>query len=398
MNFGLKSLCGVWLGLAISAGAGAQVDLSGEWDFFFTVTQASGECAGEVGDTGSEITTLTHNVGTGEVLVQWQENFQTVSANATLVDGVLSYRLVFAQGSGFVDRDVSLTVENANSMSGGERWSYGMTANDLTACVNSDSTIVASRLIDSEDAVFGNPMRGYGVETQRLMAGSEIGRRWIELYNIHRDEFFQIMLANPEIGGEAMALALDVVESLSERSDRVINVNTVEIGGGAVLDTFNAFQPAFSALLTGDADGATITQSSVDQLNAVVDLVLPLASPELSSVIQDESDAMNDFQDLVGKDVAEFSEVVGLDVEAVGVEAYDLVANGELFQVTVAVIEGMEYSLWKSDSLDSDSWTQVAGAVFEFVGDQVTITDPSPGASRCFYQVRRVLSQGTSSQ
>jgi glucuronoarabinoxylan endo-1,4-beta-xylanase len=50
---------------------------------------------------------------------------------------------------------------------------------------------------------------------------------------------------------------------------------------------------------------------------------------------------------------------------------------------------GQKFILWKSTDLAAGSWQKVTNAVFVESGDQLIITDPSPGTGRGFYRVQR---------
>jgi glucuronoarabinoxylan endo-1,4-beta-xylanase len=50
---------------------------------------------------------------------------------------------------------------------------------------------------------------------------------------------------------------------------------------------------------------------------------------------------------------------------------------------------GQNFILWKSTNLAAGSWQKVTNAVFLESGDQLILTDPTPGAASAFYRVQR---------
>ncbi len=104
-----------------------------------------------------------------------------------------------------------------------------------------------------------------------------------------------------------------------------------------------------------------------------------------------ESDSLNGFNDLVGLQADALSQTLGVDPESVGIEVCDPVVGEETFEVRAIYIGGLSYTLWKSATLEPESWARVDNAVIEQVGEEIVLADPDSKSGKRFYQLRREI-------
>lgn len=67
---------------------------------------------------------------------------------------------------------------------------------------------------------------------------------------------------------------------------------------------------------------------------------------------------------------------------------FDPLYSFGVFSVRVLDQPGIEFSLWKTDDLLDDNWTEVTTATQEVVDGVITFTDPGPGAIARFYKLQ----------
>lgn len=351
----------------------AQTDLSGEWCFRFTVTEANGICSDEVGEVGTDIVTLNHDMTAGTVSIVWTEEFIENTAQGTVIGDQLSYSIIFRQEGGWTNRNVVATIKNENEMTGAEAWSYGYSIDDQTACSDAAANFEARRIPQGGDQVLIPSLRSFGSELAFLMGATAEGRRLIELYNRHRVEILCIYLTNPQIGGSAIAS---------------VSPGTQE--SGALLETYDSVKETLGAVLANDGPGPVINQAMVTQISNLANMIKAEASEELASDIQEESDRLNGFQDLVGLGVEEVAQVMGIDLESLKFRIYDSSLKEGRFRTEVGFVEGLVFELWKSKTLVAGSWSKVEHAELVVEDDRVILTDPSPEAESCLYRVMRI--------
>lgn len=121
-------------------------DLNGDWLFTWTVTAASGPCAGEVGEVSSNIITIAEEVPVqvGSEIVM--SGFLGVPGN-TVEGELLAGDQVEVFGSypedgGTTTADYILDIVTADRMEGTESWSF---VNGASNCPTNESSVVAVR-------------------------------------------------------------------------------------------------------------------------------------------------------------------------------------------------------------------------------------------------------------
>ncbi len=153
------------------------------------------------------------------------------------------------------------------------------------------------------------------------------------------------------------------------------------------LSLIAALEPGIKALLTGDGDNVTITQELIDAVHSLQTLVEASASSELKADIQEVSDMFNNLDDFVGKNFNEAIELLGVDPNASGIVAFDPKLDGGKFSITTYAAADLNFKLWKSSTLQPNSWEEVTNAEVVDDGLYKTLSDPNPGGDRVFYRL-----------
>jgi len=365
----------------------AQTDLSGSWTVRFDVTVANGECQGEQGVT-ERIFELDHDLETGMVSIVGPFGGLQRTVQASLEEGVLSYDETFPEDGGFTHSVVRMTVAgNGSSMDGTEDWEWGPVMGGTPSCPNSKAIVTAEKNVQLEvgDAHVSPPIQSFLNEFRRFMGTSVLGRRLLSLVYQHESELFTIFVRNPEIGGEAV----DVASSLAGISPKPFGL---EFGGGELSKTYEALRPGVSSVLTGEGEEMQLTQAVIDQVMALRNLIMEEASPELKAEIELETQRLAELN-LVDKSFDEAVESVGVDSQEISIQIFDPEGFGDEFSMKVSRVEGMQYFLWKSPSLASDSWSLVSDATQTQDGYTLIVRDPNPGNSKTFYRLQREVEQ-----
>ena len=95
----------------------------------------------------------------------------------------------------------------------------------------------------------------------------------------------------------------------------------------------------------------------------------------------------NDFQDLVGKTYGEGLEILGLPPEDISIPNLALERINDAMSITTWDVAGLAVKLWKSTTLQPDSWEEVQNAEVDRADAKVTISDPDVGDEDVFYRV-----------
>ncbi len=199
---------------------------------------------------------------------------------------------------------------------------------------------------------------GHFYALQSLMNQTGEGRRLTGLYWQHTREIVQIAIANPALALEARQVLLD-------------------------------FQPAVSALLSGNGSSVQITQAMIDQLNRAWTGFANLASPALKTALETERARFNGFQAFVGKNFSEWAGLLQVPVPTQPyIQAFNPTKQQGRFTVAANYILGLAYSLWKSANPGSAAWTQVPDASVQLNADGVELTDTNASPAALFYKVR----------
>ncbi len=371
------------------------VNLTGDWVITFKVLQAGGDCA--VGVVSVENTTLTHNVATGEVEVRGvldDPNEVVIGHVSENEEGdiIFTYEGQFREDGGWTERSVELVVaEDWETMEGFEDWEWGLSSNPNAPdeCPNSRSSLSAVRGGPGAPPVTTVPqIYSFTKQLDRATRMSEKGRGLMSLWDQFEAEFYLILLGNPEIGGEALNVAGDLVQTISS-SGPVHRISHTEVGsGGALGNTFNVMQPALASLMSGNGDGAMISQEMVDSAQDLVDMVKEKASDGLKAALELESNPLSDLQQFVGKSFNESVVEFGIDPANLSIVAYEPTRHEAHFEVSVDNLQGVSFSLAKTTSLENPVWEEVSGLIIEEIeNNRLRLTDPNPGSVPAFYRI-----------
>jgi hypothetical protein len=155
----------------------------------------------------------------------------------------------------------------------------------------------------------------------------------------------------------------------------------------AFANLISALEPDIKALLTGNGDNIVITQELVDAVKVLQASVEAAASDALKADIQDVSAMFNNLDDFVGKNFNEAIELLGVDSNASGIVAFDPKLDGGKFSITTYAAADLNFKLWKSSTLQFDSWEEVTNAEVVEEGLYKTLSDPNPVGDRFFYRL-----------
>lgn len=231
---------------------------------------------------------------------------------------------------------------------------------------------------------------------ERWMRTTAEGSRLLDLYHEHEEEIIEILLNHPEIAGELINQA---ASSFNENLIIPLNPGGVStrdylIGdGGELLALYDLWQPGLSSLLAGQGEGAVISQGMVDQLKTFRDAIYQYAGTNLQSVIDTESMRWNGLQDFVGMNFNQFSLELGVDPEKLAIWTYDFASGNNQFSMILTETEGIDFTLFKAETLNPLNWTEVTETLKSTANGKVTLTDPNPGTTKAFYQVRANLEE-----
>lgn len=236
-----------------------------------------------------------------------------------------------------------------------------------------------------------NPVIGsYSNELGRMMSRTAQGRRLLELFERYAPEFYAILAGNPDIGGEVAAIASRLgLDYQALASGNRAGISPLEVGeGGEVLKTFDALKDGLTALVTGAGSDVSLTQEIIDQTVALRDMVYEKASDEMKADIDAE---LGDLEDKVGQNFDQFFQSYGVDSSNLAIFLFTPYLRESGFFVTVQNLEGIEYTLWKSTTLEPNDWVVVEDATISYSSTRAVIADPNPGG-RAFYQLQRIVS------
>jgi hypothetical protein len=136
--------------LALVAASACQCDavptsVVGTWDFSWTVEEAEGACAGEVGEVSTG--TITIEAGTGDVdfVLVGFGTAEDVALDGTFADGTLTYDGSYPDDDGTTTSSTTLSVsDDFDTLDGTETWSWETEGNP-GACPSATSSVHAER-------------------------------------------------------------------------------------------------------------------------------------------------------------------------------------------------------------------------------------------------------------
>lgn len=101
-----------------------------------------------------------------------------------------------------------------------------------------------------------------------VLLPTEVGRYYIDLFWRHNNELCNLILSYQEVKDDGLVIILQ-------------------------------FEPGLRALVNGEGDGVRITQAMVDRVQAYLDILMEIGSPELQAAIRAER-ARTSFGDFSG--------------------------------------------------------------------------------------------------
>lgn len=156
----------------------------------------------------------------------------------------------------------------------------------------------------------------------RWLEQTPIGAEIADGLRRRKDRIIISIINDPNLFGD---FSNSVSSAKVDDSSNLLNssgfqTNNVGIGGaGEALKLYQAFQPGFATILTGNGGSQTITQSMVDQFNVVRDAIYDVADEELQGFIDTQSDRWNDMQDFVGMNFNQWAETLGMNPEELAI-------------------------------------------------------------------------------
>ncbi len=240
-------------------------------------------------------------------------------------------------------------------------------------------------------------MGSYGSQLARLMWLSPEGRRILDLWHKHRAEVFYILLTNPSIGGQALSVTngftatVSSEESAKQSKSAVRRLASFEIGeDGVAREAYASIQSGLANFMTGSGDQLLLSQETVDQAVALTNAIRENASDGLKRSIDEE---LSDLPEMVNKSYNEFLASFGVEATNLSIVAYSPIRDKKSFSISAPNLDGVDYALWKTSSLENPSWIRVDNVVIEKTDLDVTIADPNPGDEPAFYRLQSEVGQ-----
>jgi hypothetical protein len=189
-----------------------------------------------------------------------------------------------------------------------------------------------------------------------LMNQTSEGRRLANLYWQYSDQLVKTLKTNIPLALQVAQVALD-------------------------------FQPAVSALLSGNAAAAWIAKTNIDELNAVWNALESNASPQLKSAMETERSRFHNFQDFIGKD---FSQWAGMLQIPSPTQAWIYLSSPKLrtnqFTLEANFVTNSPMYLWRTTDLTN--WVPATGVQMQTNGFTLQLQDTNPIGSPKAYQIR----------
>ena len=110
------------------------------------------------------------------------------------------------------------------------------------------------------------------------------------------------------------------------------------------------------------------------------------ASDELKADLDAE---FGDIETKAGQNFDQVFDSYGVTLENQQFLVYNPFRAENEFSVQVWNLDGIEYVLWKTNTLNGSDWTVVEGATITRFANVAVITDPNPGEGKVFYRLER---------
>ncbi|MBM3878276.1 MAG: hypothetical protein FJ387_00900 [Verrucomicrobia bacterium] len=281
------------------------------------------------------------------------------AATMPLPDGSSQSVVTFGVGCAGLTATAQLTVLNVNPPRTTADCPVGEILFSLTLARSpgGQATRAAQRASPTLPAASGLSLADfYALRT--WLGQSTAGTRLRDLFENHRAELSQVVLRDPALLLESYGMLTD-------------------------------FRPAVRAFLDGRADEFGIHQELVANVQRVFARFAELGSPALRATIEAELNRFNALDDFTGKTFAEWGQLLGVNAPA---QPF-LAVSGAVLQAGALTLEAnalsdVSYSLWRTAQLAPVLWVPVLDASVRVEEAAVFLTDPNPGASSAFYQVR----------
>jgi len=191
---------------------------------------------------------------------------------------------------------------------------------------------------------------------EQLMMQTAEGRRLRDLYWRHTTEFVLLCIADRNLFAQAR-------------------------------DVIMRFQAPLNSFLGGKgSDSALIPSSAIAALNNLWNTVTNRCSSEMRTNMSAERARFNGFQDFVGRNFAQWGEMLQLPVPSAPVITITKAVLGKGgFTAEANLVPGMRYSLFRS--VDLNDWTPLPPSTLKTNGFFLDINDPAPTGNDAFYQL-----------
>jgi len=221
--------------------------------------------------------------------------------------------------------------------------------------------LLAAPMVLHASAVEPNPLPAFLpalYALQSWMARSAEGQRLTALYYRHTSDVGRLLVADPAAAENAVGVITN-------------------------------FLCGLTTFLAGQGGNAVITQPMIDQLNALMTALADAGSAELRAVIADERARFNGFQDFVGKDFAEWGQMLAWGAPT---EPFIQLSNPRRdagrFTTEANRIPGLDYSLQRARTLPAPFWEPVTNAEIRLGEFDLELTDPAATNALMFYRLQ----------
>lgn len=134
--------CGSGGGSSNGGPGGTPLNLTGDWNFHFTITHAEGPCAGDIGSESNETIHIIHTGGL--VSLSGFVGLDTNVLNGTILDGDIEFSGVNQEDGGETTTSYTGVVADENTMGLTEQWSW---TNGVNTCPNGTASVTATRIL-----------------------------------------------------------------------------------------------------------------------------------------------------------------------------------------------------------------------------------------------------------
>ena len=130
-----------------------------------------------------------------------------------------------------------------------------------------------------------------------------------------------------------------------------------------------------------------ITQEMADKSLELRAIVMENSSPQLAESMHMTEEILGDVNEFVGQSFEETAVDVGIDPDAIAFPTLLSKLTDKAFSITTFDAAGLLFKLWKSTTLQSDSWEEVTDVEIETDDHFKILTDPNSEEDRVFYRV-----------